>query len=80
MAVLEREFHCHEDGSHYETFYSLAVDTETGEVFVIYESITPNGKQQSSRREIGAVLREQNTAATKLRDLIGSLVTEVDHA
>ncbi len=80
MAVLTREFHSHEDGSHYERFYSLARNTETSEVFIVYETITPKGEHNTSRREIGAVLQEQNTAATKLRDLLGTLVTETDRA
>lgn len=77
MSILTRQFHYHEDGSHYEKWYYLARDTETGRVFVVDERIDPKGKQTSTNLEIEEFLsREQSTGTSKLRKLIGTLVME----
>ena len=77
MSILTHQFHYHEDGSHYERWYYLARDTETGRVFVLHERMDPKGKETSSNLEIEEFLsREQSTATSKLRKLIGTLVTE----
>lgn len=77
MAVLTRQFHYHEDGSHYETWYYLARDTETGKVFVLHEWSGKKGDQGERSLSIEEFLSSQNSSATdKLRRLIGTLVPE----
>ena len=77
MAVRKREFHSHEDGSHHEKFIYLCRDTESGKVYVEYERIDPRGNQSVRKFEIEEFLSSENSSATsKLRTLIGTLVTD----
>ena len=77
MAVRKREFHSHEDGSHYEKFVYLCRDTESGKVYVEYERIDPRGNHSVRELEIEEFLSsESSTATSNLRVLIGTLVTD----
>jgi hypothetical protein len=77
MAVLKHRFHYHEDGSHYEKWLYLCRDTETREVYVEYERLTPKGEVSITKFSIEGFLASENSTATrKLRDLIGTLVAD----
>ena len=77
MAILKRQFHYHEDGSHDEKWCYLARNTETGDVFVIREWVDSKGHQSEQQLAIGDFLASENSTATaNLRALIGTLVPE----
>ena len=77
MAVLKHQFHYHEDGSHYEKWLYLCRNTETGEVYVEYERLTPKGEENIRKFSIEGFLTSENrTATNKLRVLIGTLVAD----
>lgn len=81
MAILTRQFHAHEDGSHYETFHYLARDTDTDAVYVVCETIDPRGRTSERKIKLAEFLGgDDNTAQRKLRELIGALVPDEKHA
>jgi hypothetical protein len=76
MSILTKQFYAHEKGNHDETFYHLARDTETGEVFVMHEWYA-RADVGSARIELADFLsRNTSSAKTKLLALIGTLVKE----
>jgi hypothetical protein len=80
MAVLTKRFFYHEKGNHDETWYYLARDTETGDVYVEHEWAA-RGDVGSKRVEVAAFLSGPSmTARGNLLKLIGTLVQEVGDA
>jgi hypothetical protein len=76
MAILTRQFFAHEKGNHDETWYRLARDTETGEVFILHEWAA-RSDAGSERIELSDFLsRNTSSAKTKLLTMIGTLVKE----
>ncbi|MBX9697934.1 MAG: hypothetical protein K2X74_00800 [Acetobacteraceae bacterium] len=76
MAVVSKCFFRHEKGNHDETWFYLARDTETGEVFVIHEWAA-RANVGSERVALTAFLaRNESTAKSNLLRLIGSLANE----
>jgi hypothetical protein len=74
MAIVTRTFHYHENGNHDETWYRLARDTETGDLFV--EHAWARGADVGEERiELRRFLEtNRSTARDKLMKLIGTLV------
>jgi hypothetical protein len=80
MAVFTRRFFYHEKGNHDETWYYLARDTESGEVYVEHDWAA-RGNLGSERIEIAEFLSGPPiTARHNLLKLIGTLVVESDDA
>jgi hypothetical protein len=76
MTILTRRFFAHGKGNHDETFYHLARDTESGEVFILHEWYVRTDVG-SERIELSDFLtRNASSANTKLLAMIGTLVTE----
>jgi hypothetical protein len=76
MTILTREFHKHEKGNHEESWYRLARDTETGDVFIEHEWSARNDVG-TERIEVAEFLaRHEGTAGKNLLRLIGTLVKE----
>lgn len=79
MAILKKRFSHNEKGNHDEAWFSLARDTETGEVFVLHEWAA-KADVGSRRLPVVEFLAQQRSAVHDLLQLIGTLVVEPDHA
>jgi hypothetical protein len=76
MAILTKRFFYHEKGNHDETWYYLALDTETGAVYIEHEWAA-RGDVGSKRVEIAEFLSgPKMTARDNLLKLIGTLVPD----
>jgi hypothetical protein len=80
MAVVKKRFFYHEKGSHDETWYYLARDTETGAVYIEHEWAA-RADTGSKRVDIAEFLSGPSmTARDNLLKLIGTLVQETGDA
>ena len=76
VPILTREFFRQEKGNHEETWYRLARDTETGDVFIEHEW-TARNDAGTVRIELADFLtKHQGSAGKNLLRLIGTLVKE----
>lgn len=79
MAIQKQQFHQRDVGMGDEDWYYLARDTESGRIFVYHEWSHREGERFSGGNEdveLDAFLGQTGTAQSKLRQLIGTLVTE----
>jgi hypothetical protein len=88
LALLSKLFHRHERNMGDEDAYYLARDSEDPKkVFVLHKSsyrkrggLSEFGEPSSAQIELETFLNHRGTPQDKLRELLGTLVTEEDRA
>ena len=78
MAILRKQFHSHEVGMGDEDWLYLVRDTDSGRVFIYHEWSRRKGQGHEGGNEeieLDAFLSGSGTAQSRLKELIGTLVS-----
>lgn len=77
MVIENRNFHVQESGTGHKSYYSLARELETGDIFILHEWSHRDGIEFDSGENkipLHAFLCGHGASQASLRDLIGTLL------